>query len=122
MYPRTYCIESLYLAVNNKQLIQLFLAFYFKKIKTLAGLQAYHNLQSHPATPCPAGTQQHQDEIYDTSLQKYKQNINIQQTHPGKTYNQILFMKPCMNLELWNYLQGIYIDLQLLMLYAELFY
>lgn len=39
-----------------------------------------------------------------------------------ETYNQILFMKPCMNLELWNYLQGIYIDLQLLMLYAELFY
>jgi len=27
-----------------------------------------------------------------------------------------------MNLELWNYLQGIYIDLQLIMLYAELFY
>ena len=121
MYPRTYCIESLYLAVNNKQLIQLFLAFYFKKIKTLAGLQAYHNLQSHPATTLPAGTQQHQDENYEsTKIQiKHKHTAN---TSRGKTYIQILFMKPCTNLELWNYLQGIYIDLQLIMLYAELFY
>ena len=93
MYPRTYCIESLYLAVNNKQLIQLFLAFYFKKIKTLAGLQAYHNLQSHPATPCPAGTQQHQDESYEsTKIQiKHKHTAN---TSRGKTYIQILFMNP----------------------------
>ena len=120
MYPRTYCIESLYLAVNNKQLIQLFLAFYFKKITTLAGLQAYHNLQSHPATPCPAGTQQHQDEIYEST------KIQTKHQHTANTSRENIYTnpvyEPCMNLELWNYLQGIYIDLQLIMLYAELFY